>query len=528
MTTETSIYDYAQKGLEKDPDKTALWFYGRALSYRELFSGVDDVAEQLSSLGIGPGSVVTIHLPNCPQTVMAIYAVAKLGGISNMVHALLPTEGLRKNMAFTESKMLITGNHVRLQETDFADIVLNVNIARYMGLTWKLGYSLKAGISKPKGSVEFGAMQKNKKTGETDQTKFAKTCAVYMHSSGSTGDPKTVMLSHTALNNWVEKTKHYFQHEEVDKQVFLSVLPYFHASGFQMDMHRVLNCGGTLVLMSRWDVKTAIRLIKKHSVTALSGVPAICRSLLEQEAFSGPRIKQLRNCYIGGEKMDALLKQKMEAHMGIEDGPHVFEGYGLTETSSAIAVVEREHYHIEASGYPQRGVICMVRQEDGTLSEQGHGEFVIGADCLMMGYLKDPKATEQTFIEWNGQKMLRTGDYGYIDETGLLFFEERIKNVIVKKGNNIFPHEIETIIRGISGIADVCVFGISDNDNQKICAVVVPSTDVPKSQFESRIIEECERQLPRISVPEKIIFTEHLPKTQTGKIDIQLLRKKIL
>ena len=108
MTTETSIYEYAKQGLALSTDKTAIWFYGKSIAYRELFEKIDNVADNLYAMGVREGTVVTIHLPNCPQAVMAIYAVAKLGGICNMVHALMPREGLKDNMAFTESDFLIT------------------------------------------------------------------------------------------------------------------------------------------------------------------------------------------------------------------------------------------------------------------------------------------------------------------------------------------------------------------------------------------------------------------------------------
>lgn len=531
MTTETSIYEYARQGLLKNPDKIAIWFYGRAMSYRELFLGIDATAVRLASLGVTKGTVVTVRLPNCPQTVMAIYAIAKLGGICNMVHGLMPVDGLRANMEFCESKVLITGNHISdCNEINFAKAILYVDISRYMGMLPRIGYTLKSRNTRPEKAIDFSGDYEYCDVPMLEASTLAKECALYMHSSGSTGSPKAVMLSHLALNNWIEITRFYFRKVDLTRQVCLSALPYFHALGFQMDMHRVISCGGTLVLMARWDGKTAVKLIKRHGVTVMAGVPAMCRSLLAQKSFSGTRIRQLRECFIGGEKMDRDLKLAMSQRICAGDEACVYEGYGLTETASAFAVLEKDHYHIDACGYPQYGVMCKVLCEDGRFAAVGEGELVVDANCLMMGYLKDPVATEQAYVECYGERFLRTGDYGRIDEAGLVYFKDRIKNTIIRKGNNIFPNEVEKVISDVPGVAEVCVIGFPDAENhtQGICACVVPRKGTERGKLEASVLHRCRSYLPAISVPGKCVFIEELPKNHMGKIDRMKLEALVL
>lgn len=527
--TATSIYEYAMQGLETKKARTALWFYGRSLTYGELFARVDCAAEELYALGVRQGTVVTIHLPNCPQAIIAIYAVAKLGAICDMVNALLPPEGLRESMAFTESTFLITGSHnARCGEMDFIRTLVYVDLAADMGAVNRFAFRLKSSVRRPEKAILFESRGGRGAVCPAPET-LAGQCGVYMHSSGSTGTPKTVMLSHEALNNWVVITRVYFRNTDLSRQVCLSALPYFHALGFQMDMHRVLSSGGTLVLLSRWNGKTAVKFIKKHGVTAMAGVPSMCRDLLGQKYFSGKRIQQLRALFIGGEKMDPALKRSMDQRLNAGETPCVFEGYGLTETASACAVLEKDHYHIDASGYPQYGITCLVRQKDGSLLRAGEGEFVVAGNCLMMGYLKDPEATKRAFLIWEGKRYLRTGDYGRIDEEGLLYFYDRIKNTIIRKGNNIFPAEVETVIRGVKGVAEVCVIGLPEDTygTEQVCACVVPQKGVQEAALREAVKNRCRTYLPGVAVPGRIELLDQIPKNHMAKIDRQALAQMI-
>lgn len=529
MNTQTGIYEYAKQGMSRWADRNAIFFYGRSLTYRQLFQEIDAAAERLAALGVGRGTVVTVHLPNCPQAIMAIYAIAKLGAVCNMVHALLPAEGLRKTMEFTESSILITGSHFPdCERLDFPRCILHVDLSAFMGRVYQIGYRLKNHNRCPGNSIPFEVKQKT--IIELPKQKNLKDeCCLYMHSSGSTGMPKTVMLSHAALNHGVEMTRRYFSGVDLTKHVCLSVLPFFHALGFQMDLHRVLSCGGTLVMMSRWDGKKATQFIKKYKVTVMVGVPVMYRDLAERKAFSGPRVQQLRECFVGGERVGAELKHKLDQKLNSENTPCLLEGYGLTETASVCAVLGKGHYNIDACGYPMHGVTAMLRQEDGSLLETGEGELVFGAKSLMMGYLKDPEETKRVFIEWNGERLIRTGDYGRIDNEGLIYFHDRIKNTIVRKGNNIFPVEVESVIRMENGVKEVCVIGLTDETagTEIVCACVVAQPNTEEKTLTAALKRRCEAYLPMVAVPSRVVFLQELPKNQMGKIDRRSLKQMI-
>lgn len=528
MTPDTSIYEYAGQGLAASRDRTALWFCGKGMTYADLFRRIDNAADHLAALGVGMGTVVTIHLPNCPQAVMAVYAVAKLGGISSMVHPQVPLEGLRENMAFTESKILITGDHFsRCGEVDFADKLIHAGLAAHMGPVYGLAYRLKKGGGRPAGAISFETLERPAVVPARvpEQASLAEECAVYLHSSGTTGTPKTVMHCHRALNCWVENAKRFFKGRELTDQTLLSALPLFHGSGLVMNMHQLLAGGGQQVLMAQWNSREAVRLIKRRNITILTGVPALYRSLLDEPGFSGPRIRQIGECFVSGDYVGSQLKREFDSR--VDGKRHLFEGYGMTETVTACFSNGKERDRLASSGYPLENCEIAVLGGDSVPRRTGAGEFLVSTNTLMLGYRKDPAGTSAAFVTWEGRQWLRTGDCGRIDGDGYVYFQERLKNVIVRKGYNIFPSQIESVIHTLAEVREVCVVGVPDEmwGTQTVRACVVLCEGMDPGQAEWNIRSACARVLPRYAVPREIRFLAELPRNRMSKIDRKALEQ---
>lgn len=520
MTPETGIYAYAKHGLSLSADRPALWFYGKSITYRELFEKIDNTADHLYALGVREGTVVTIHLPNCPQAVIAIYAVAKLGGICNMVHAQTPAAALRENLAFTESDVLIT----YLPDcTEGAKTAFYVDISHHMGFFYRIGYRAKSKTRRPENIPAFETLERPcpQKATAPEQDSLAEKCAVYFHSGGSTGRPKTILLAHSALNHCVLNVSDYFEMEDVT----LGALPLFHGFGFALDVHRSLYFGSPLVLLPRWSAKTAVKLIKTHKVTVINGVPAIFGSLLNEPSFCGKGISQISRCYVGGDTVDPTLIKEFDNR--IDGEHHLFPGYGLTETTTANCVNAPIHYKQGSSGHPMRNTTFAVIDENGQMSHTGTGELVISSRALMMGYLKDPKATEETLFVHDGKRWTRTGDLVELDEDGFMFFKDRIKNIIIHNGYNIYPGQVEDVIRTVPAVKDVCVVGVFDGKlhTQSVRAAVILQTDAEREAAKEQIEQACLTVLPRYSMPKEIVFYDAFPKTAADKVDRKELSK---
>lgn len=515
MTPETSLYEFAKQGFNRFPDKAALWFYGRAVSFRELFCRIDATAAQLHRMGIRKGTVVTIHLPNSPQLVTAIYAVAKLGAVCNMVHALTPVHGVREMMTFTESDFLFS--HLAdcdgiAKNTVVLDVMPNAE-HQVKALAWK--------------SLDFKEvfLCETEELADIPEQKFlADACAVYLHSSGSTGRPKTIMLSHKAINHCVNNTADFFEDEASD-YVSLGVLPSFHGFGLAMDVHRNLTFGSTLVQMLRWDTDLAVQLIKKLKVSLMVGVPTMYYALLQHPEFCGEEISHMKKCYVGGDNVKPELIEAFDNR--IDGGHHMFVGYGLTEATTTDFVNTYLHYKAGSSGYPTRGTTAAVMDESGVISYRGEGELIISSETLMIGYLKDDEATENTIFFADGKRWTRTGDFVSIDEDGFVFFQDRIKNIIIHNGYNIYPAQVEDIIRTVPAVGDVCVIGVEVPElrTQNVCAIVVPKVAGEQEVLEEAIRAKCAELLPRYSMPKEILFVSEFPLNSMAKIDRVKLRE---
>ena len=494
MTTETSIYEYAKQGLQYGSERTAIWFYGKSISYGELFEKIDNVADHLYALGVREGTVVTIHLPNCPQAVMAIYAVAKLGGICNMVHPLTPEAALRENMAFTESEYLIT--HLPI------DCGRTITIEQFAAL-----------------EQYFGERAEGPETAH-----LGWKCAFYIHSSGTMGKPKTVMISHYAINTWLENVRSCFPiNDKLYEQRCLSVAPFSHCMGLTADLLRAVSCGAALYIMPRWSVPEAVSIIQQHRITFMTGVPAMYGGLLQYDGFDGDAASSLIYCVIGGDAVPGKMVQKLDERIGRRA---CFSEYGLTEATSAVCLCTPEHDKKGASGYPVRGTKIAVLSPLNEVEPSGRGELLIRSESLMLGYCGDPEATRLSFVEYNGEQWLRTGDYGFVDSEGYVFFMDRIKNIIIHNGYNIVPSEVEGCIKQVEGVQEAFVFETKSPDGHQplLAAAVTPSTASDREALQREIETVCRGKLPAYALPKLFLFVDKLPRNSVGKVDRSALQ----
>lgn len=441
-----------------------------------------------------------------------------------MVHAQMPKSALVENMKFTESALLITYSEECMAA---APKTIYVDLSYHMGGISRASYRLRTKRKNCGKTASFEKMEceYQGKVQFPKQEDLASKCAFYLNSSGTMGEPKTAMISHGAMNRLVYDLKHTYSAQGValNAQTVLSILPLFHGFGLAVNMHGSLCVGAQQVLMSQWDCNRAIHYMKKYKVTMLIGAPAMYWSLLKNGRFSGRQLPHLKTCFVGGEQAGIELKKAMRTRL---DGTRLFEGYGMTETIATCCSTSPTYYKDDSVGKPVGANEIRVWRDD-TLLKKGEGELIVSTNSMMLGYLKDDAATEKTFFDLDGRKWVRTGDYGRIDEEGYIYFEERLKRIIVRKGHNIFPSHIEHVIKSCNKVTDACVIGIREPRTNKtvVCAYIVSDKGYKGTEFLSEIREQCVNWLPGYAMPDQFILIDQMPTTHMGKTEFRALEK---
>lgn len=516
------LRDYVKKG-EKDE---ALLYLGKSINFGTLIRSIDDAAARLSSF-VKAGDVVTICMPNTPECVYCFYAVNRLGAVAHMVHPLAPKAQLSKFMAAAKSKLLIT---LSINLEKYAEIakdypIISVHPAQSLSPVLRFLFNLK---NRP---------YKGDKTNITDYSKLRKadlppepsrdekTTGVYLHSGGTGGEPKIIELSDFAVNMLAKRGPAALDlsAEKARGMYMLAALPMFHGFGLAMGIHTSLVHGVISVLMPKFDQNTAVKLIKKNKLNILIGVPNLFRALLRRPDFNGDMLKNIYVGFVGGDCAPQDLLDEFNARMeGAGARGRLFEGYGLTETVTVCAVNNHSYNRRGSMGRMLEGLKAAVvepeKNEPLPIGEKG--ELVFAGDTVMNGYLDNEAENSRVFIDIGGEKYVRSGDFGYMDGDGYLYFIQRLKRIIKISGISVYPKEIETVAKSIEGIAEACAVEYKTGGKTKIALFY---TGEQKS--EADIKAKIESELSRYAVPTLVKNIDAIPVTPVMKADTRALEK---
>ncbi len=510
--------------MRKDGKSPALLYMGKSFSYDALHKAIDDAAARLTPL-VGRGEVATICMPNTPECVYCFYALNKIGAIAHMVHPLTPEPQLRKFMAAARSKLLITLS-VNLEK--YAPIardypIVSIHPARSLNGVLRFAFDIK---NRPyKGDTtnitDFDKLRKVPlpiDIGRTDDS-----TGVYLHSGGTGGEPKIIELSDNAINSLAARGREALAKQDARGMYMLAALPMFHGFGLAMCIHAALTHGCISVLMPKFSPKLAAKLVKKNKLHFIIGVPSLFRSLLKQKDFSGDALKNMYVAYVGGDCAPQDLLDEFNGRMkDAGANGRLFEGYGLTETVTVCALNNYNHDKRGSMGYMLSGLKAAVVEPAGStpLPPDTKGEIVIGGDTLMNGYLDNPEENERVFIDIDGERYVRTGDYGYIDGDGYLYFVQRIKRIIKIGGISVYPKEIESCALDIQGVTGACAVEYK-KDGKTFIALFL--TGDPPSEAEVR--KTVADNLSRYASPTIVRTIDAIPVTPVMKADTRALEK---
>ena len=512
-----------------DLKKGNIIFNEHKISVKTFIKNIDDFSISLKNLGFKKGDVLTIYLPTCPQALVAFYACSKLGIVANIVHPLLPLDQLRENLKQTNSKGLMYYDILIKNHKDLASlnqILINCSISNYV--IWRKLLFLIFAFSKCrtyKKSIKYAKLIKhNKNVQPTEIEGKGEDVVCTMHSGGTSGQPKIIELQNNALNDLsVSLEKMYTRKVRGEGSEYsLVALPIFHAYGLGVSVHTCLTNQYSLILVPSFKPKQFNKLIKKYNVTFFAGVPVMFKKMIECKNFAGRHLAKLKDLWCGGdvltesfvEYFDTVLKK-------YNASARLFRGYGLTEVSSVCACNTFENYRPYSCGKAIPDTKIEIWDDDNNLlAPNTIGEIAVGSPSVMRGYLNETNG----FVHRDGMKWVKTGDLGYMDEDGFLYILDRRKRSIKINAINIFPSEIENLVKKFDFIDEACAVPYHYNDKTYIkLYITIKDASTGEEKIKREIITLCKKNLIKYAVPRLIEVLDAMPRTNFGKVDFKKL-----
>jgi len=510
----TNLVTNVQSVASEHPEEPAVVYDDTEVTYAELWAQTGQFAAALREAGAGPGDRVAVYLPNLPQFVVAFHGALRAGCV------VVPMNPQYKSREISHL-LADSGAETVVALADLVPFVEEVRDDTAVDRVVTVGGEADSGTPFREFLVEDG------------DTKVAERAdndvAVQPYTSGTTGQPKGVELTHRNLASNASQSIDIIPDGVGPGDRQLGVLPLFHIYGMTVVMNATLFGGGAYYPLPEWDAQQALSLVEDAELTLMHGVPAMYNDVINQPNAEDFDLSSLRLCGVGGSGIPAEVLRRFEELYPVK----IYEGYGLTETSPVT------HFNspnwgrrVGSIGKPLEGVDARVVDGDfdeidpvteGPVDEDDYdvdditGELVVTGPNVMKGYLGLPEANREAFTEADGKRWFHTGDLGYHDEDGYFYVVDRKKHMIVTGGYNVYPREVEELLFEHDGVADAAVVGIPDDRRGETVKAYVVRT--PDSEVTAEEIKQyCLESMAEYKHPREVEFVDELPRTTTGKV----------
>ena len=538
-----SLYKQLKNTADKYPNNFAYRYLGKNVTYKKFIKQIDEVALSFKEMNVKKGDVVTFCMPNIPEVIIGFYALNKIGAIANMVHPLSAEEEIKEALITTKSKYLVIVDifYDKVKEsvkgTNIKNVIF-VSPSNSMKLLLKIGYKL-INIGKYKKFPRndfYMSWSKFIKKGRFSKLeikeKYGKdTPAVILHSGGTSGKPKNVVLQNRAFLMAVEQEKIFLKYLNVGDSV-LAIMPNFHGFGLSVCMHSTMSLGFTSILVPQFDARKFDILFKKNKPSVVLGVPTLFEALTQNNNVNNLDLSFLKMAICGGDMLPKRLEDKVNAYFE-EHGSKakITQGYGMTEALAAVCIGLADINKSGSIGIPLPGNNIKIINPSTRKTNPYNvvGEICINNKALMMGYLNNETETNQALqIHDDGHVWLHSGDLGYMDEDGFIFCKGRIKRMIITSGYNVYPSHIEDVIQSHPAVLQCTVVGVPHPYKQEVPkAFIVLKEGYLPIFVKNEIKEHCKKNLAKYMVPKDFVFRKKLPKTKLGKVDFKKLQSDI-
>ena len=525
-----SMYQFIYDSNKDRLDNIAIYYFDRKITYRELFDNIIIAANAFAASGVKKGDIVTIISLNTPETVYCLYALNHIGAVANLLGATITVQEIEANITETKSKMVfvldkLVDNYVGLK---LSVPVILLPIAESAGGITRL--VMKLSIKKNKFYKYYSDFIKINAKTEIKVSNDDEAPAVIVYTSGTTGQPKGVVLNSYNLNavafDCSISGKNYKPSEK-----FLNILPPFFSFGIGM-LHLCFYTGMAEIASILPKAKPVTDHLKKYKPERFVIGPAITEVI---EKYDGNDMSYVIDLTGGGGSISLEKETALNEVLAIKNANSKYlSGYGMTELSSAVSMNHNDKHRLQSIGIllPHMNAKAVDTDSGKELSYDNEGELLIASPGLMMGYYNNPEETKRVInVDENGTRWMHTGDIAKITSDGYIFITGRLKRIFTVKAKDgqiykLFPQRIEELIQEQPFIDKCGVIIVADNDRQHVPIVFASTaTTEKKEEIKQNIISAIGKDLPEYYSPKNIYTIDNMPITSSQKIDYRALEK---
>lgn len=520
------VTQYLEESVNAFPDNPALIFQGYTQTFGELHDMVGRFAAALKSYGIQKGDSVAILLPNMIPCVVAYYAILKIGGVVVLNNPLYSDRELEHQFTDSNAKFLITldllaNRMVKLREKTEIKTIVYTSIGDYLPLVKRLLFplvakkkGLAADVTPAQDLFKFKDVIARFEPDHTQAEVDMDDIAMYQYTGGTTGLSKGVMLTHRNVSYQIQQIEAWFPSFKKGEEVMLGALPIFHVFGMSTSMNFAIRMGWANVLVPKPQPQPLLEAISKFKVTFAPMVPTMYIGILEHPDIESTDLTSVKGCFSGSAPLPLDVINNFQE----KTGSIIVEGFGLTESTPVTHINPFHGNRKQGSiGVPIADTVCKIADlEDNTreMPVGEPGELLIKGPQIMKGYLNNPDETAKTLTE---DGYLCTGDVAKMDEDGYFYIVDRIKDMIISGGYNVYPRDIDEVLFEHPDILEACCIGIPHpKRGEAVKAFVILKEG--RTMTEKEVIDYCNGKLAKYKLPVAVEFRQELPKSNVGKI----------
>lgn len=537
---EVTLYEALAATARRVPGSVAWDFLGTRSTYGEFLDAVDRCASALAAEGLRAGDRFLISMPTAPQGVIAFYAANRLGAVASLIHPLSTAPEITHFLDATGARMALTldafyGPLAAATPGKPLERIVIARITEYLSPLKRLVFRVTKGRKIPPVPADprvrgWASLLASSHPATLPPVGKTNGAAAILFSGGTTGLPKGIVLSNR--NFIAEGLQAASWCGLGEKDAILAILPIFHGFGLGVCVNAAFMAGGKSILVPQFSAAIVAKALRRQRPNVLVGVPTLFDALTRDASLAGADLSCLTACFCGADTLPRAVKERFEAMVEAGGGKvKLLEGYGLTEAVTGIMATPLTEYREGSIGIPFPDMLAKIVKtgtvDAAPLGEEG--EICIAGPAVMIGYLDDPEATAQALrVHADGRTWLHTGDLGRMDADGFTYFSVRLKRMIKSSGFNVYPAQVEAVIREHPAVAEACVIGVPDpaQVERVVACVVLRDPAQAGAAMQESIIAHCRERLIKWSCPREVEFVAGLPLTRVGKVDYRELARR--